>query len=183
MCRLAHHTEDLELNNLCFGADLTEKPRVVFPVAGVTFEGRQEALASVSAVFTDGVSFSNYNGGLALQQEPENKYDPFAVGIWAASSLLDGQPHGLTQIGYVPKHYCPGCGAFIVVKKRGGGACPTCGMSIAELPESNLNRWIVEKFVHTGKPLACGLDWIGGGRQGTTLGARVGLWWPRPIGG
>jgi hypothetical protein len=66
-----------------------EDPRIrVVPVAGVSY--RAEALADES--FDPGRR-------LALVPEPENEYDPQAIGIWNESRTL--------QLGYVPAAVAP----------------------------------------------------------------------------
>jgi hypothetical protein len=66
-----------------------EDPRIrVVPVAGVSY--RAEALADES--FDPGRR-------LALVPEPENEYDPQAIGIWNESCTL--------QLGYVPAAVAP----------------------------------------------------------------------------
>ncbi len=58
-------------------------PVELLRVAGVTFEGRQAAVARLTS-----------GQGLSFRREPDNPYDPSAVAI----STLDGE-----SIGYVPK--------------------------------------------------------------------------------
>jgi hypothetical protein len=162
----------------CFALDQPLKPKTVFPVSGVTFEGRQGALALLAAAFAEGQKFSNYNGGLELRPEPENKFDKHAVAIWAK---VGGE---FQPIGYVPKYSCPACGQFIQVNRRGGDkhgpeACHGCGISFVNMTQQNLNRWICDNFVAKSRPMACGLVWAGQGRRGSSFGARVGLWWEK----
>lgn len=165
----------------CFGLDQPLKPRLIFPASGVTFEGRQGALTLLAAAFAEGEKFSNYNGGLELRPEPENKFDKYAIAVWAN---VGGH---MQPIGFVPKYSCPSCGQFIQVSrrqgKRGPDACHGCGITFVSMKMHNLNVWITETFVQKSRPLACGLVWAGQGIRGnSSFGARVGLWWPREIG-
>jgi hypothetical protein len=61
----------------------SSQPMELLRVAGVSFEGRQEAVAQLQPL-----------QALAFQKEPENQYDPNAVAV----HTLDGVP-----LGYVPK--------------------------------------------------------------------------------
>jgi hypothetical protein len=67
----------------------TDDPRVlVVPVAGVSFRD-------------DAVLDSSFDPGerLALVPEPDNEFDPHAIGIWNAERTL--------QAGYVPRDRAP----------------------------------------------------------------------------
>lgn len=55
-------------------------------VAGVTFEGRQEVVARVRE-----------GDWLPLLADPDNAYDPNAVGVWLP------EQGGMRQVGYIPK--------------------------------------------------------------------------------
>jgi hypothetical protein len=68
----------------------SKQPVEVLRIAGVSFEGRQEAVAQLKPL-----------QGLAFMKEPENPYDPNAVAV----HTLDGIP-----LGYVPKERT---GAFL----------------------------------------------------------------------
>jgi single-stranded-DNA-specific exonuclease len=64
--------------------------RIETKVAGVTFEGRQEVLASVRE-----------GDWLRVLPEPTNEYDPNAAGVWRVDErgrVLPGQ-----QCGYIPR--------------------------------------------------------------------------------
>lgn len=62
-------------------------------VAGVTFEGRQEALAELHKAQQAGASITTY-----LVREPDNKYDANAIKVLLECG--DGPKH----VGYVPRH-------------------------------------------------------------------------------
>eukprot|EP00873_Tetraselmis_striata_P019383 jgi/Tetstr1/439647/TSEL_028068.t1 len=65
-------------------AELAETcPQLRFSVVGVSFEGRQEAVAALEAA-----------QGVALVKEPENPHDPHAVRV---------QTLGGRQLGYIPR--------------------------------------------------------------------------------
>lgn len=66
-------------------------------VAGVTFEGRQETLA---ALYETQKKSGEPLGGW-LKREPDNRYDPNAIQVFAGSDT----DYGLVQvhIGYIPK--------------------------------------------------------------------------------
>jgi len=68
----------------------SKQPVEILRIAGVSFEGRQEAVARLKL-----------HQGLAFEKEPENPYDPNAVAV----QTLDG-----ISLGYVPKERT---GAFL----------------------------------------------------------------------
>ncbi|MFA6167778.1 MAG: HIRAN domain-containing protein [Gemmatimonadaceae bacterium] len=57
-------------------------------VAGVTFEGRQEALREVAV-----------GDWLAVVREPDNAYDANACGVWR----VDRHGHPSVQVGFLPR--------------------------------------------------------------------------------
>lgn len=68
------------------------KHRIVFPVAGVTFEKRQEVIKNLSEVFNSGKRFK-----IELEPEPNNEFDSNAIKVIV---LNDNKRE---FIGYVPK--------------------------------------------------------------------------------
>lgn len=61
--------------------------RITTKIAGVTFEGRQAVIATLTG--TEAVQ---------IRPEPENPYDANALAVFAATS------DGVKQIGYVPRY-------------------------------------------------------------------------------
>ena len=69
-----------------------KKHRIVFPVAGVTFESRQNTIKNLTDVFNSGKRFK-----VELEPEPNNEYDSNAIKVIV---LNEGKKE---FIGYVPK--------------------------------------------------------------------------------
>lgn len=152
-------------------------PKIVFPLTGSTFDGRQAVLSKVCEVYEVTKQLSNYNGGLALIPEPDNTYDPFAIKILAATGISGGNPCDLQQIGYVPQRWCPKCGEFMMVRDRGKNLCK-CG-AFNDTPISTLNKYIIDTFVIGRINVATFTTWVGRGQVpgNPSYGMRVGLWW------
>jgi len=152
-------------------------PRMEFPAAGVTFGSRQNALRKVAAIYDRGTQITNTKGGMFLRPEPENKYDPYAIGIHCATELLDGELGEVLHVGYVPQRWCPKCGSFLQVRERAKDMCQNCGRSLADDPVSHLGKWITEMFVRTQKGLYTGITWCGTSESGKSYGLRVAIAW------
>ena len=72
--------------------DKVERHRIVFPVAGVTFEDRQEKIKNLSYIFNSGKRME-----VEFEPEPDNAYDKNAIKV----NVLN---NGVREhIGYVPK--------------------------------------------------------------------------------
>ena len=69
-----------------------KKHKIVFPVAGVTFEERQEKIKSLSSVFNSGKRME-----VEFEPEPTNIYDSNAIKVLV---LNNGKKE---FVGYVPK--------------------------------------------------------------------------------
>ena len=69
-----------------------ERHRIVFPVAGVTFENRQETIKNLSHIFNSGKRIE-----VEFEPEPNNIYDKNAIKV---NVLNNGVKE---HIGYVPK--------------------------------------------------------------------------------
>lgn len=65
---------------------MSNNKTLIVKVAGVTYDGRQHIIADLSG-----------DEPCRLIAEPDNKYDPNAIGVWVATS--EGKAH----IGYVPR--------------------------------------------------------------------------------
>ena len=132
-------------------AALGFRPDLVFPVVGVTFEGRQQVLAEASGLLVGG-RISTQNGLLTIVAEPSNKFDPDAVSV---SLRVDG---ALRPAGYVPKKWCPTCGTALPARDYNTTECLTCGRDLTG-PEAFLNRYIKENYLDKG--FVAGVSWIG----------------------
>lgn len=151
------------------------KPKIVFPVTGSTFEGRQAAMIKACSMFDLIKELSNYNNGLQLIPESDNQHDRFAIKVLAATDI---GPSNLQQVGYVPKRWCSKCGEFMMVRDRAKDVCTNCGAKNTD-PESTLNQYLVERFWQKQVPLAVFTVWAGRGMVigNSSYGMRVGLWW------
>jgi len=155
------------------------KPKIVFPVTGSTFEGRQAQMVRACTIFELTKELSNYNGGLQLVPEPNNDYDKFAVKVMAAVEVDSAfRPTCMQQVGYVPKRWCSKCGEFMMVRDRAKDVCTNCGAKNTE-PSSYLNQYLIEQFGQKSISIATFVVWAGRGMVvgNSSYGMRVGLWW------
>lgn len=65
---------------------------IVFRVAGVTFEGRQDVIGQMVG-----------SEAMRLIPEPNNPYDENAIGVWVAFPKHHNMAGAVKQVGYVPK--------------------------------------------------------------------------------
>ena len=118
---------------------------VLFHVAGVTFEGRQDLLRQIKRHCT-------YSYTPPVELRPASDHDrnsfgdPNAVEVWAGSEQdeLTGQWE-MIHIGYVPRRGCGNCGANYGGKWLDLTACPKCGSQHILEPNVLINQMMKSK--------------------------------------
>jgi hypothetical protein len=120
---------------------------VLFHVAGVTFEGRQQLLRRIQHHCT-----YSYAPPVELREasdDDRNKFgDPNAVEVWAGveQDELSGEWQ-MVMIGYVPRRGCGSCGANYGGKWLDLPSCPKCGSQHILEPNVLINQMMQQDTI------------------------------------
>ena len=161
------------------------EPRLVFPIAGTTFEGRQSLLNKVAAHINAGAEYNRTNDNIRFVPEPDNKHDKHAIRIdmatkWDGTNFTD-----MKSVGYVPRRYCHSCGKLIPAKEYNSQECTNCQTNLRGFESSYLNLYLSRAFFQTPigedkrPPVDWRLSWIGTSKKDEDghMGVRIAFIW------
>jgi len=120
---------------------------VMFHIAGVTFEGRQDLLRQIQHHCTYSYS-PPVELRAASEGDREQFNDPNAVEVWAGveQDEVSGEWE-MSHIGYVPRRGCGNCGTNYGGKWLDLRSCPKCGSEHILEPNVLINQMMQQGTV------------------------------------
>jgi predicted RNA-binding Zn-ribbon protein involved in translation (DUF1610 family) len=155
------------------------EPTLFVGVAGVTMApNRQGWLGLASAFVTSSSTLSVSNGGILLNRDKNNKFDPYAIEIWLATQLEGNLFKAHAPIGFIPRRMCTECGAAFPARFIDAGACPSCGATMVSQAMSWINRFLAMEYIDRGLGFFCSVWWINKAPGTASYGCRLALGLP-----
>lgn len=166
--------ESLKLAKLGFN------PTLYANVAGVIMGGedRQDVLRKASVFVTARSTLTHANGGVIMYRDKTNKYDPFAVQIWLATSMRDGKFADHRMAGFMPRRICVNCWKSFGGKHADALQCPYCHGPLNYQLMSWLNKFLCETYFDKGSGIWYSVWWINQADPNSHWGCQLALGLP-----